>query len=79
MVDVVRFDASPGGTVVLDADWSVYGMDKEIPLIRKSSISGTVNGKEFADMVAAMSKAIEDLSREIATAVTSLDKAPSKD
>jgi uncharacterized lipoprotein YmbA len=79
MVDVRRFDASPGGTVVLDADWSVYGMDKEIPLIRKSSISEKVNGAEFADVVAAMSRTIEVLSREIASAVTALDKGPSKD
>jgi uncharacterized lipoprotein YmbA len=79
MVDVRRFDATLGGTVVLDADWSVYGMDKEMPLIRKSSISGKVNGTEFTDLVAAMSKAIEDLSREIAAAVTALDKGPSKD
>jgi uncharacterized lipoprotein YmbA len=76
---VRRFDATLGGTVVLDADWSVYGMDKEMPLIRKSSISGKVNGTEFTDLVAAMSKAIEDLSREIAVAVTALDKGPSKD
>jgi len=78
MVDVRRFDAAPGGTVVLEADWSVSGTDKEMPLMRKSIISSKVGGSEFPDLVAAMSKAVEDLCREIAAGVTDLDKGPAK-
>jgi uncharacterized protein len=78
MVDVTRFDATPGGTVILEAEWSVYGMDKEMPVMQKSSIGQTVSGADFADMVAAMSKTIEGLSRDIAAKVTDLDKGASK-
>ena len=78
MVDVIRFDADPGGTVLLEADWSVYGMDKEVLLMRKSTVGGKVNGTEFADVIAAMSKTLEELCRDIASAVTILDRVPSK-
>jgi hypothetical protein len=74
MVDVMRFDAVPGGSVFLEADWAIYGKEKTIVLAKKSSISGTVSGAEFTDLVAAMSKAVEDLSREIAAGVMSLDQ-----
>ncbi|HXY54742.1 MAG TPA: PqiC family protein [Nitrospirota bacterium] len=74
MVDIVRFDATPGGTVFLEADWTIRGKDKAIALAKKSSISGTAGGAEFTDLVAAMSKAVEDLSREIAAGMTSLDQ-----
>ena len=73
MVDVMRFDAAPGGTVFLEADWTVYGRDRQVLLARRSSISGKAGGPEFTDMVAAMSKAAEDLCREISAGVTSLD------
>jgi len=79
MVDVTRFDAAPGGTVFLETDWSVYGMNKEMLMMQKSSISQTVRGTDFADVVATMSKTIEALSRDIAAKVTEIDKAPSKD
>jgi uncharacterized lipoprotein YmbA len=74
MVDVRRFDAAPRGSAILDADWSIYGMDKETPMIRKFSVSEKVNGTEFADVVAAMSKAVEDLSGEIAKTIDALDQ-----
>ena len=73
-VDVVRFDATPGGTVFLEADWAIRGKEKTVVLAKKSSISGTAGGAEFTDLVVAMSKAVEDLSREIAAGVTILDQ-----
>ncbi len=79
MVDVTRFDAVPGAVVFLDADWTVYGNEREILLNKRSTVSGKVNGTEYADLVAAMSKTIEDLSRAIAAAVAELEQeAPEK-
>ena len=74
MVDVMRFDAIPGGTVFLEADWTVYGKGSDILLARKTSISGKTGGPEFTDLVASMSKAVEDLSREIAAGVITLEQ-----
>jgi uncharacterized lipoprotein YmbA len=77
--DVMRFDAAPGGTVFLEADWVVYGKEKEVVLAKRSSVSRKVNGTEFTNLVAAMSGAVEDLCREIAAGMTSLEqKAPGK-
>jgi len=77
IVNVMRFDAAPGDTVLLEADWTVYGKETEVLLARKSSISRKVGGTDFAELVATMSKAVEDLSREIAAGVTALEqKAP---
>jgi len=79
MVDVMRFDAFQGGAVFLESDWTIYGKDRSIELTRKSSISGKAGGPDFTDLVAAMSKAAEDLSREIAAGITSLEqKEPAK-
>ncbi len=77
-VDIMRFDAAPGGTVFPEADWTVYGREKGVLLARKSSISGKVSGNEFTDLVAAMSKTVEDLCREISAGVTGLDQKASK-
>ena len=73
-VDVTRFDAVPVAMVFLEADWTVYGNEKEILLEKKSSVSKKVGGPEFTDLVAAMSKAVEDLSRDIAAGVIELER-----
>jgi len=79
MVDIMRFDAAPGGTVQLEADWTVFAREKDIVFARRSSVSAKINGNEFTDMVASMSKAVEDLCREIAAGVTSLEqRSPGK-
>jgi uncharacterized lipoprotein YmbA len=75
-IDITRFDVTPGGPVVLDANWTLYGKDRSVILFRKSGTQGTAVGKEFADLVATMSKAVEDLSREIADAVRGQGNAP---
>jgi uncharacterized lipoprotein YmbA len=72
-VDVSRFDAGPGGSVFLEADWTVYGEDRNLVAARKSGIAEKAAGNNFADLVAAMSRAVEDLSRQIAKTIDTLD------
>jgi hypothetical protein len=74
MVDVARFDASPGGSALLDADWAIYGNNKEMVLMRKFRVSEKVTGTDFTFVAAAMSKAVEDLSRDIAAGVVELER-----
>jgi uncharacterized lipoprotein YmbA len=70
-VDLMRFDASPNDAAFFEASWMLYGNEKEPILIRRSVISAPVKGTDYDEMVGAMSKTIEDFSREIADAVKS--------
>lgn len=65
-VDVMRFDAAPNDAAFFEANWMLYGNEKEPILLRRSVLSVPVKGADYNDMVAAMSKTIEDFSREIA-------------
>ncbi len=65
-VQVSRFDAMAGGTVVLKAQWVIYGKDgKGVLLLRESDISEPVLGSDEDSAVKAMGKALMRLSREI--------------
>jgi uncharacterized lipoprotein YmbA len=70
-IDVTRFDVVPGDAAFFESSWMLYGNEKEPILIRRSVISAPVKGTDYDEMVGAMSKTIEDFSREIADAVKS--------
>jgi uncharacterized protein len=70
-VDVNRFEADQGGEVVLDARWRVYEGDDETLLASGRSVvaeqGAPVPGYEA--IVAAMSRAVGQVSAEIASAI----------
>jgi uncharacterized lipoprotein YmbA len=74
-VDVVRFDATQGGEVVLDALWRVYGRDGErLQQQSRSVITRALpavgeNGIVYDAIVVAMSEATGELAQTIAAAV----------
>jgi paraquat-inducible protein A len=75
MVDVVRFDATQGGEVVLDALWRVYGRDGErLQQQSRSVITRALpavgeNGIVYDAIVVVMSEATGELAQTIAAAV----------
>lgn len=71
-VVVERFEGNLGKTVVLKAQWGVTGEENSPPLTRQSQISEKVRGRGYDDQVAAMGRALEKLSREIAATIKSL-------
>jgi len=72
-VDVIRFDGELGGNVYLIARWGIYDTKKEETLaVRKSSIIEPVGTKGYKALVAAQSRALAGLSRDIAVAVKNL-------
>jgi len=75
VIDVYRFDGNLGGEVWLEARWSLTGRDR-IRLLRggQTSIREPVVGEDYHSLVAAESKALEALSREIAAALTELSR-----
>jgi uncharacterized protein len=77
LLSLNRFEGSPGGEVSLDAVWVILeGPDKKEGLSQRSRIAEPVNGSNYQALVAAQSRAVERLSREIAMAIQSLP-APS--
>lgn len=74
-VDVIRFDGPLGGDVSLIARWAIFeGKDKKLVSVRKSTIIEPSGGKGYEAMVAADSRALEKLSREIAETIKTLSK-----
>ena len=66
-VDVTRFDATPGESVWLKAQWTIFGQDgKTVGMARESNIREPVAGRDYATLVAAMSKALGSLSQDMA-------------
>jgi uncharacterized lipoprotein YmbA len=67
---VIRFDGKPKGEAVLEVRWSVEAAGQEIPVFDSiSSIVEPVESKRYEDLVLAMNKAIERLSREMASVI----------
>ncbi len=66
-VDVVRCDGRLGEAAVLESRWSIFrGPEKQLLTTRRSSITEPVTGPDYADLVAAQSRAVGRLSQEIA-------------
>ena len=69
-IDIERLDGQLGEQAVLGARWILYGSDTRVPLLNQMTIvkemteDGTYNA-----LVAASSRALEVLSREIADAI----------
>jgi uncharacterized lipoprotein YmbA len=75
VVDVARFDGELGGNAWLDARWTVFGgRDKEVLSMHTSRISEPSGAQGHAALVAAQSRALGRLSREIAEAIKDISK-----
>lgn len=70
---VQRFEGTPGGLVVLKAQWGLVARDKRFLLMRQADITEQVNGSGYDALVDAMSRALEKLSRDIAGGILSVD------
>jgi len=75
-VEVIRFDSDMSGTASLVARWHILGADGKTSLaMGKSSFSEpSVPAGDPEAVVAAMSRTVGDLSREIASTVQRLEK-----
>ena len=66
-LEIVRFDGERGKDLVLNVDWQILANGGDTQLISKrSSFEETVAGTSYDDMVAAQSRALGRLAREIA-------------
>lgn len=74
-VDVVRCDGRLGDAAVLEARWSIFtGPGKKLLNMHRSNIREPVTGADYAALVSAESRAVAQLSQEIARAIQGAGK-----
>lgn len=79
-IEVSRFDGKPGDSVLLESQWTVFSGDRGRVLGTKtSSLSEPVNAKGYEALVAAQSRALAALGREIAEVIRSLPRDMSEE
>jgi uncharacterized protein len=71
-VNVLRFDGALGGDVVLDARWRILAADGTERAVHRSVLTQPTGGPGYEAVVAAMSRALTALSREIAATLGTL-------
>lgn len=70
IIDITRFDGEPVNQATLEARWIVLkDKDKSIIDSKRSSILVTTNTPGYAGLVAAQSRALGQLSKEIAESI----------
>lgn len=73
VLDVDRFDGSPGGTLVLSVRWTISASDAaEAAIVKQSTIEQPVTGDTVDALVQAHDAAVAQLSRQIADQIRSL-------
>jgi hypothetical protein len=71
-VDVLRFEGSVGGGVVLKARYALFGPDgRKVISAGESIVREPVGGTDYGALTAAMSRALAAFSREVAAAIPS--------
>ncbi|MFZ2445257.1 MAG: PqiC family protein [Syntrophobacteraceae bacterium] len=74
-VDVARLEYTPDGKATLAAAWSVFGNEgQELLAMKRSRIIAPVQTAGFEAIASAQSRAVEDMSREIAAFIETLPR-----
>ena len=75
LVELFRFDGILGEKAVLDVQWSVLGKKgKKVLLLKRSVFVEPTREVSFAALVSAESRALDNLSREMVSAIKDLAK-----
>jgi uncharacterized protein len=70
VAEILRFDADASGNVVLSANWKLLREEtREIVAQNRTVFTEPVGGTSYTDIVAAQSRVLASLSREIAGAI----------
>jgi len=68
-IDIQRFEAQPGQAVTLEAVWTLKHQGESKPLSRVSKVRETMHSDSMEAVVAAQSRAVTQLAREIARSI----------
>lgn len=68
-LDIYQFETGPDGSVNMKANWAIFNLTKgkKLKVVRKFNFSKKIDGIDYAKIVAEQSRALELLSRDIAT------------
>ncbi len=73
VVNITRFEGLPGGDVMLKADWTILGgKEKKVILMDEVSFNEQTDGKYYDSLIAAKSRVMANLSRDIAAALKTI-------
>jgi len=71
IINVTRFDADAGGTVILTAAWElIRSSDSTVMKRNKATYTEAAGSTDYPAVVVAQSRAVERLSRDIAAAIS---------
>jgi uncharacterized lipoprotein YmbA len=74
-MEVVRLDGKLGGDVSLVARWAIFRKNRgEMPMTGKTEITEPTGSPDYRSLVAAQSRAVEALSREISAHISRFSK-----
>jgi hypothetical protein len=73
MIDVLRFDSEPGQAATLDALWTVSSAKSGKSHRSRTTLTETTQGGDYAALVAAHSRALGQLSAEIAKTIQEIE------
>jgi len=77
VVNINRFDGRPGGSVWLNAVWTLKEQKGKMAVaVNQAVIEEAVGDQGYPDLVSAQSRAIGQLSRAIAAGIATARKAP---
>jgi uncharacterized protein len=72
-IDVLRFELAPGNGALLDAIWTVRGKNEKAAKTGRSTLREPVSGESYDALVAAQSRALGTLSRDLAQTILTLE------
>ena len=71
-IDVLRFELAPGDASFLDALWTVRGKSEKAVKTGRTTLREPVTGESYDALVAAQSRALGTLSRDLAETILTL-------
>ena len=72
-IDVLRFESAPGNTALLDVIWTVQGKDEKDTKTGRTTSHEPLTDTSYDTLVAAHSRALGTLSRDLAEAIRALE------
>ena len=78
IIDVLRFESELGKSATLDAGWTVSSARSGQSYRGRTTLTEAAQGKDYADLVAAHSRALGRLSADIAKAIQQMQDGTNK-
>ena len=78
VVDVLRFESTPGSVAVLEAAWTVRRVKGDKSESGRTSAREPLQQAGYGALAAGHSRAIAQLARDVSTAIRSLEAAPAQ-